>query len=67
VTVHIVESGGSVADNREGFKFTLAADETYILGWGEKGCPMHPGEFVNLIAVTADTISYRVHVEELTL
>lgn len=67
IAAHLVESGGSVAANRlilptvsipanQAIFMTFAGDEGY----------MEPGEFLNLIAGTANTISYRVVALRLT-
>ena len=67
VSVHLVESGGSVAANRLILSaLSIAASTTTIITFGPQGCPLDSGEFVNLVAGTANTISYRVNVEELT-
>jgi hypothetical protein len=34
-----------------------------VVEFGDKGCPMASGEFLNLISTTANVITYRVNVE----
>lgn len=67
VTAHAVESGGSVAANRVIFPAqSIAAGTSVYLTFPDDTFPLDAGEFINLIAVTANTISYRVNVVELT-
>ncbi len=65
-TLYLVESGGSVADNRKLFKaISLGAGETDIVEFGNDGCPMNDGETLQGLAGSATSITYRVNVEEL--
>lgn len=66
-TIHIVESGGSVGDNREHYVISLAANETVMIEFGDKGLPLHAGDTVRGTGSAADTITYYISVEELTL
>lgn len=65
VTGHLVESGGSVAANRMVIPtLTLAANQAVEVPFGNgRGIALASGEFLNLIAGTANTITYRVSVE----
>jgi hypothetical protein len=64
VSAHLVESGGSVAANRAILSaLSIAASTMTVVEFGDKGCPMASGEFLNLISTTANVITYRVNVE----
>lgn len=67
ITAHLVESGGSVAANRLILPtVTIPANSSLLIRFPDDTCPMDSGEFLNLVASTANTISYRVTVVELT-
>jgi hypothetical protein len=64
VSAHLVESGGSVAANRCILSaLSIAASTMVVVEFGDKGCPLESGEFLNLVAATANVITYRVNVE----
>jgi hypothetical protein len=66
ITAYMVESGGSAATNRLILPtVSLAANTVATFTYGSQGCPMESGETLILDAGTADTIAYRVNVEEL--
>lgn len=67
IAMHFVESGGAVAANRLILPtVSIPANQSVFVSFdGDQGY-LEPGEFVNLIAGTANTIQYRVVALRLT-
>lgn len=67
VTMYIVESGGSAADNRCLYKdYSIAAKTTSVLLFADDECPLDSGETVQGLADTTLKVTYRLGVVELT-
>ena len=67
VTLYLIESGGSVADNRAVFKdLTIAAKTTTVLTFPDDCCPLDSGETVRGLADSASVVTYRISVVEIT-
>jgi len=65
VTLYFIESGGSVAANRA-FVTTLTAGQWVMLEFPDETFPLDSGETVRGFASTADIVTYRINVVELT-
>lgn len=66
-TVTIVESGGSVADNRAIFKdATIPAKTTYTYVFDDETWPLGDGETINGLADSASKVTLRIGVVELS-
>lgn len=66
-TMYVVESGGSAADDRAIFKdVTIAAKTTLFFLWGADAMPMADGTTLRGFADSANKVTVRVSVEELT-
>ena len=67
ITIYIIESGGSVADNRAMLKaVTIPTGKLWIIEFGD-GVTLEGGETVRGLASTANVITYRIDVEEMML
>lgn len=65
VTIYLVETGGSVADNRAILKdLTIAAKTTHTEFFPDDCCPLDGGETVRGLASANTTVTYRVNVVE---
>ncbi len=67
VTIYLIESGGSVADNRAILKdLTIAAKTTHTEFYPDDTCPLASGETVRGLASLTAVITYRISVVERT-
>lgn len=67
VTIYLVESGGSAADNRAILKdASIAAKTTTVITFPDDCCPMDSGETVQGLADSASKVTYRINVVEIT-
>jgi len=67
VTLYLVESGGSAADNRAIFKdLSIAAKTTTVLTFPDDCCMLDSGETVRGLADSASVVTYRINVVEVT-
>lgn len=67
VTMYVVESGGSAAANRAILSgMTIAANTTVTLTFADEVFPMDSGETVQGLASSANLVTYRINVVELT-
>ena len=67
VTIYLVESGGSAAANRAILSAaTIAAATTTVLTFPDETCPLDSGETVQGLASSANVVTYRINVVELT-
>lgn len=65
VTIYLVESGGSAADNRAILKdLSIAAKTTHTEFFPDDCCPLDSGETVRGLASANTTVTYRVNVVE---
>lgn len=68
VTIYLIESGGSVADNRAILKtVSIPATTLWVLDFGPDGITLEGLETVRGLASTANVVTYRVDVEEMML
>lgn len=66
-TITVVESGGSVADNRAIFKdVAIAAKTTHFYIYAQDAMPLGDGETINGLADSATKVTVRIGVEEMT-
>jgi hypothetical protein len=67
VTIYVVESGGSAADNRAILKdLTIAAKTTHTEFFPDDCCPLDSGETVRGLADVTLKVTYRISVVEIT-
>ena len=61
VTIYLIESGGSVADNRAILKdATIAAKQSIGIEFGAEGFTLESGETLRGLASSANVVTYRV-------
>lgn len=67
VTIYVIESGGSVADNRANFKdLSIAAKTTTVLTFPDDCFMLDSGETIRGLADSANLVTYRINVVEVT-